>query len=124
MAANRRNQTAAARFGPAVKAFLLCLFIGGSGVGYVWQKNQIYALGQQIRQAETRLEELRRLNKQRSDTLAHLRSPQYLDARVKELKLGLTMPHPDQIWRLADVLPMVKPAEKAASPPAGRLAAR
>ena len=27
---------------------MLCQFIGGSGIWYVWQKNQIYELGRQI----------------------------------------------------------------------------
>jgi hypothetical protein len=89
MAANRKNKPAAVRFGPVIYVLLFCLFLGGSGIGYVWQKNQINALGMQIKQAETRLDELRRLNKQRSDTLAFMRSPQVLDARVKELNLGL-----------------------------------
>ena len=48
MARNRKYQSAASRFGPALKAFLLCLLIGGSGIGYVWQKDQISQLGQQI----------------------------------------------------------------------------
>jgi hypothetical protein len=45
MAKNRKYQSAAVRFGPALKAFLLCAVIGGSGVGYVWQKSQIDAKG-------------------------------------------------------------------------------
>ena len=45
MARNRKYQSAANRFGPALKAFLLCLLIGGPGVGYVWQKDQISQLG-------------------------------------------------------------------------------
>jgi len=45
MARNRKSQSAAIRFGPALKAFLLCLLIGGSGIGYVWQKDQIGRLG-------------------------------------------------------------------------------
>ena len=45
MARNRKYQSAAIRFGPALKALLLCLLIGGSGVGYVWQKDQIIRLG-------------------------------------------------------------------------------
>ena len=52
MARNRKYQSAAIRFGPTLKALLLCLLIGGSGVGYVWQKDQIYQLGQQIRKRE------------------------------------------------------------------------
>ncbi len=58
MARNRKYQSAANRFGPALKAFLLCLLIGGSGVGYVWQKDQISQLGQQIKKRELRLADL------------------------------------------------------------------
>ncbi|MSR42489.1 MAG: hypothetical protein EXS19_00465 [Pedosphaera sp.] len=94
---NRKKQSTAVRFGPAIKAFLLCVVICGSGLGYVWQKQQIVALGRQIKQGETRLEELRRENKQRGDALAWLRSPQALDARVRELKLGLVLPQPEQV---------------------------
>ncbi len=56
MARNRKNQSAAIRFGPALKAAFLCLLIAGSAVGYVWQKSQIYQLGQQIRQRESQLD--------------------------------------------------------------------
>jgi len=38
MAHNRKSQPASIRFGPALKAFLLCLLIGGSGVGYVAER--------------------------------------------------------------------------------------
>ena len=48
MARNRKNQSAVVRFGPAVKALLLCLFIGGSGVGYVWQQNQLLIMLQYV----------------------------------------------------------------------------
>jgi hypothetical protein len=121
MAANRKNKSAAMRIASVIHVLLICLFIGGSGVGYVWQKGQINTLGQQIKLAETRLEELRRLNKQRSDTLAFMRSPQVLDARVKELNLGLVPPHPDQIWRLVET-PVVE--NRPANPGVQQLAAR
>src|SRR5207249_7605300 len=62
MARNRKYQSAAIRFGPALKAFLLCLLIGGSAVGYVWQKNQIYQLGQQIKMGENHLKQLAEKN--------------------------------------------------------------
>ena len=103
MARNRKNQSAAVRFGAALKVFLLCFFIGGSAVGYVWQKNQIFALGRQIKQGEQKLEELRSQTKFAGDQLAYLRSPRVLDARVKELNLGLVPPQPEQIMRLVDV---------------------
>jgi len=109
MATNRKNQSTAIRFGSAVKAVLLCSIIGGSAVGYVWQKNQIQALGQQIKQCETKLESLRRQNKVQTQILANLRSPAYLDRRVKELNLGLIKPQPEQIWWLVEQ-PSVPPS--------------
>lgn len=96
MARNRKNHSAAVRFGPALKAFLLCAFIGGSGLGYVWQKNQIHDLARQIKKREIRLQELRAENKLRRDHLSWLRSPQVLDAKVRELNLGLGLPSPTQ----------------------------
>jgi len=102
MARNRRHQSAAIRFGPALKAFLLCVLIGGSGVGYVWQKNQIELLGKQIVQREKRLLELQDENKKLGDQLALLSSPARLDARVRELNLGLSPPSLAQVVRLLE----------------------
>jgi hypothetical protein len=103
MAKNRKNQSL--KFGAAVQAGVLCLLIGGSGIGYVWQKNQIHALGRQIKERENRLVELRRQNKLRADQLTALIAPGALDARVRKLNLGLGQPPVSQIVRLVDVLP-------------------
>lgn len=105
MAKNRKNQSAAIRFGPALKAFLLCLLIGGSGVGYVWQKNQIYDLGQQIRKRELHLTDLQNQNEKLRRQLAQMRSPTFLEARVKELNLGLVPPESSQVWYLTEPMP-------------------
>ena len=102
MARNRKHQSAAIRFGPALKAFLLCLLIGGSGVGYVWQKNQIYDLGQQIRKRELHLKDLQDQNDKLRRQLAAMRSPQYLQERVKEMNLGLAPSQPSQVWYLKE----------------------
>ena len=104
MSRNRRSQSAAVRFGPALKAMLLCLLIGGAGVGYVWQKSQIYNLGRQKGSSEARIEELRRQNKRLNDWLAELRSPRALDDRVKRLNLGLVPAQPGQTIHLPDTL--------------------
>src|SRR5258706_14770552 len=82
MAKNRKTQSAAIRFGPALKALFLCLLIAGSAVGYVWQKSQIYQLGLQIKTCESRLNQLRGDNQKLGDQLAMLRSPVMLDQRV------------------------------------------
>jgi hypothetical protein len=102
MAKNRRHQSAAIRFGPALKAFLMCALIGGSGVGYVWQKSQIGELGQQISKRERNLVQLQEQNKKLRDQLAMLRSPAKLDQRVRELNLGLGEPQASQVWRVAE----------------------
>ncbi len=94
--------SAAARFGPAVRAFVACLLIAGAGLGYVWLKNQIFELGRQIARREMRLEELRSYNKRLTRHLAELLSPRALDARVRELNLGLGPPRPEQILRLRE----------------------
>ena len=102
MAKNRKNQAAAIRFGPALKALFLCLLIGGSAVGYVWQKSQIYQLGQQIRQRETRLAQLQSDEQKLSDQLSKLRSPVMLDQRVRAMSPGLAPAQPMQVVRLAE----------------------
>jgi hypothetical protein len=120
MAKNRRHQSAAIRFGPALKAFLLCALIGGSGVGYVWQKGQINELGQQISKRERAFGRLQDQNKKLRDRLAMLRSPAKLDLRVRDLNLGLGQPQPSQIWRLAE--PREWPS--SSREPAGQLVAQ
>ena len=102
MARNRKYQSAAIRFGPALKAFLLCLLIGGSGVGYVWQKDQISQLGQQIKKRELRLADLANQNEKLRKQLATMRSPRFLERRIQELGLGLVPPQPAQVWRLTE----------------------
>ena len=115
MAKNRKYQSAAIRFGPALKAFLLCLLIGGSGVGYVWQKSQIYELGRQIKARENRLAELRDQNKKLSDQLAMLRSPAKLDQRVRELNLGLGQPRQSSVVRLFEPMPRLENGQSVAA---------
>jgi hypothetical protein len=105
MAKNRKNQSAAIRFGPALKALFLCLLIAGSAVGYVWQKSQIYQLGLQIKTCESRLNQLRGDNQKLGDQLAMLRSPVMLDQRVRALNLGLAPAQPTQVLRLQEVQP-------------------
>ena len=103
MARNRKSQSAAVRFAPALKAFMLCLFIGGSGVGYVWYKSQVDVLGRQNLEREARLAELQRENKMARAQLQALCSPIALEARVKKLNLGLIAPPVSQIVRLVEI---------------------
>jgi hypothetical protein len=102
MARNRRNQSASIRFGPALKALMLCLLIGGSGIGYVWQKSQINGLSKEISAREKRLAALEDANERLRKQLAFMRSPAFLEGRIKEMNLGLAAPQPGQVWRLEE----------------------
>jgi len=112
MARNRKHESAAVRFGAALKALLICLLIGGSGVGYVWQQNQLLELGRQKIEKEKRLIVLRAHNSQFARQLAELQSPESLKLRLKDLKPALVIVQPTQIVRLVDTLaPVANPTE-------------
>jgi hypothetical protein len=102
MARNRKYQSAAIRFGPALKAFLLCLLIGGSGVGYVWQKDQVSQLGQQIKKREVHLKGLVYQNEKLRKQLGEMRSPAALEKCIQRLGLGLGRPQPMQVWCIGE----------------------
>jgi len=110
MARNRKND-AAVRVGQVLAAVALCALFAGLGLGYVWYKNQIDLLGHQIKQHEMRLAELQIQNKTRREQLAILCSPSSLEARVKQLKLGLGPTDLSQVIRLIDT-----PDDEAAQP--------
>lgn len=122
MAKNRKNEAAEIRFGPVLKVVLLCALIGGSAIGYVWQKSQIDHLGRQIAEREAKLKQLRNDNKIWSDEAAFLKSPVIIDRRVKDLNLGLAPAQPMQVVRLAEprlVQVDVVPLQYAQRPAAG-----
>ncbi|MDB6018906.1 MAG: hypothetical protein JWR19_3395 [Pedosphaera sp.] len=102
MARNRKNQSAAIRFGPALKAFLMCSGIVICCIGYVWQKQQIYELSRQMKSREVRVSLLREQNDKLRNQLGTMLMPQHLEERVRELKLGLVPPQPGQVWRLPE----------------------
>ena len=102
MAKNRKYRSAALRFGPALKAFFLCLLIGGSAVGYVWQKNQISQLWLAKARSEKRLSEAKRLNQSLAIQLNKLRGRNYLMQKLKDYNVVLVEPSRSQIWVLPE----------------------
>ena len=114
MSRNRKTGSTEIRFGPVLKALLLCLVIAGAGMGYVWQKEQIEGLSRQIDERGVKLGKLIEENENRKRVLADLRSLPCVEARIKELNLGLAQPSPAQIWRL------VEPPRQAAKQPPGQ----
>jgi hypothetical protein len=110
MSRNRKHQTAAVRFGPALKALSLCLFLGGAGVGYVWQKEQINTLSERLKRSEIRYSQLRAQNERLAGVLDGMQTLHALEARIKQMDLGLVAPEPDQIVRLVDTASGVETA--------------
>ncbi len=102
MANNRKNQSAAVRFGPALKALLVCAAVGGAGVGYVWHVQQLHLLWRKIVEGEKRLEALVRENREWEKQLSYLKSPAVLKSLVSKHNLNLGMTHPDQVLVLLD----------------------
>lgn len=102
MSRNRKNQTAAVRFGPALRALSLCVFLGGSGVGYVWQKDQINLLGDQVRLCEKQYQQMRGRNVQLMRILASMQSPAAIEAQIRKIDLDMAAPEPDQIVRISE----------------------
>lgn len=90
-------QAAAIWFPPALKAVVLCGFIFGSAIGYVWQKNRLGELGQRIHEKEDQLVRLRDANDGFAMQLRMLQSRAYLERRVRELNLDLAKPQESQI---------------------------
>lgn len=90
---------------------LLCLFLAGAGAGYLWNKSQIHALGDQMHAYEVRLETARRHRLLLERTYAAMCSPADLDARVKRMRIDIGPPQLDQIVKL-DETPLREPEEK------------
>ena len=102
MSRNRKHQTAAVRFGPVLKALSMCVFLGGSGVGYVWQKDQINTLAERLTHDEKRYDKLRADNERLARILATLQSHTEIEAQIKKADLGLAAPQPEHIVRLIE----------------------
>ena len=59
------------RFGTVAKSLITCLCISTVGIGYVWQKNQIYRLGDEIKKREAALAAGEKRNTMLAAQLAH-----------------------------------------------------
>lgn len=102
MGRNRKNGSATWLV-PGAKAALICLLLGGSAIGYVYQKNQLVELGRQIQKSELQLKGLAENNARLHRSLLTLQSTVYLENRVKELKLGLAQPAQSQILTIIEM---------------------
>lgn len=85
-----------------IKAMIVCLFIGGSCVGYLWQKNQVHKLGRRIQNLERELDQLERGNERLRQRYSTMMSRPEIKRRLAEWGSDLREPSPEQIHRIRE----------------------
>lgn len=100
MKSNRKREPL--RVGTVSRSVLTCVCIAGIGVAYVWQKNQIYRLGDEIKKREAAVSAAEKRNSMLASQLAQLKSPAFLEARCQQYGLNLVAPRETQIVRLGE----------------------
>ena len=98
MKRNRKREPL--RFGTVTKSLFMCVCVAISGLGYVWQKNAIYRLGDEIKRREALLSSAQKRNLMLAAQLAHLESPAALETKCQEYNLSLVAPRESQVVRL------------------------
>ena len=96
----RNRKRGPLRFGTVAKSVFTCICIAGIGVGYVWQKNQVYRLGDEIKKRESVLLAAEKRNAMLEAQLAQLKSPSFLEARCQQYNVGLVSPRENRVVRL------------------------
>ncbi len=102
MAKNRKNQGGEFRAGPVVRAALLCIFLGGSAIGYVWQTQQVAKLGVERRQKETALARIESENALKRHQYDLQLQPRALEERVRTLRLPIGPHQPGQVIHVSE----------------------
>jgi cell division protein FtsB len=123
MRRNRKREPL--RFGTVARSLLVCGCVAIAGLTYVYQKNQIYRLGDEVKKREATMLAFEKRNALLAAQLAQFKSPAYLEARCQQYSLGLTAPRDTQIVRLPEPgaeWDMAVP--KMAAAPAGAPAAK
>jgi cell division protein FtsB len=98
MKRNRKRESL--RLGTVTKSLVVCVCVAVSGLGYVWQKNAIYRLGDEIKKREMALSSAQKRNMMLAARLAQLESPAELEAKCQEYNLSLVAPKETQVVRL------------------------
>ncbi len=88
--------------GTVSRSVLTCFCIAAVGLTYVWQKNQIYRLGDEVKKRETALLAAEKRNTMLAAQLAQLKSPALLESRCQQYGLGLVAPREQQMVRLLE----------------------
>jgi hypothetical protein len=93
----RKQKSAPLKTKNVVLSIAVCGFVCLAGIGYVWAKAELNALGRQMKGLETRLDELKRRNGGLVQKYAEMCSPRELTAAVRRANLDLAQPSRDRI---------------------------
>lgn len=106
------------------RTLLACVCVAGVGLGYVWQKTQIYRLGDEIKKRESVLLAVEKRNSMLAAQLAYMKSPAQLETQCLQSRLGLVAAREAQVVRVYEpgtewdgrfIKPAPAPAQAAAT---------
>lgn len=98
----------AVRAGTIAKVVALSLFLGGSGVGYVFQKGQIHGLAEQRKKNEFALGKLEQNLTELKLKLENVTSEEQLGRNLQKFRIQLVKPDPRGVITLNE--PSLGPA--------------
>lgn len=96
------NRPTAVNATTVAKVLALSLFLGGSGVGYVYQKDQNQGLAKQLAANDLKVNELMRKSETLKVRLAASTSRARLELASRQFGLLLRMPEPGQVITLPE----------------------
>jgi hypothetical protein len=100
-----KRKSTALKSSTVIKAIVVCTSVCLAGIGYVWAKTEVWVLSKEMKKLELRLDDLKRQNDVLQRTYSAMCAPATLDARVRQLNLGLAAPLPSQIVRMPSTAP-------------------
>lgn len=115
------------RVGTVSKVVVACAAVMAFGLTYVWQKNQLYRLGEEIKRREALASAAQKRGTMLAAQLAQLKSPALLEQRCQQYGLGLVAPRETQLVRLPEPGPewdLKLPVTTAPAPPAKKAPSR
>lgn len=101
----RRRQSNEVHLGPLIKWLMLALFICASGLMYVYVKNQQHAIGEQTRQVERQIKEIKAQNEVLIARISMLSSRAALQHKMEQGMIALEPIQDHSIARLTPPTP-------------------
>jgi len=101
MNANRRKQVNPVHFSSLIRCLLVAILLGAGGLFFVYMKNQQFALGEEIRQVEKRISEIKAQNESLLVRVTELSSRRELQQKIASGFIDMKPIQDNVIARLA-----------------------